>query len=62
MFKYIVELEDGVFLAPWDGDPGRTTVKENAKRFNTMLGAKRAITKAKSSRDFTNWSIQPVLE
>jgi len=32
--RYIVELELGVYIAPW----GRTTVKENAKIF-TSLGA-----------------------
>ena len=32
--NYIIELEKGVFIATWDGDPGRTLFKETAKTFS----------------------------
>lgn len=44
---YIVELEEGVWIAPWEGDPGRTLVKDNAKLFKTETGASRALTAAR---------------
>jgi hypothetical protein len=40
---YIVEIEDGVWLAPWEGDPGRTQIKERARRYATLKGAKIAL-------------------
>lgn len=43
---YIVELEKGVWLAPWEGDPGRTIIKKNAKQFKTYASANRALNKA----------------
>lgn len=36
--------DDSWWIADWEGDPGRTTKKENAKRYNTAVGAARAIT------------------
>ena len=45
---WIVEIEKGVWLAARDGDPGRTLVKENAKRFRSELAANRALGKARS--------------
>ena len=33
MSYYIIQLEKGVFLADWEGDPGRTLKREIAKRF-----------------------------
>ena len=45
---YIVEIEDGVYLAPWDGDPGRTLVKESAKKFKTKSSAMQAKKTAQS--------------
>lgn len=56
--RYIVELEKGCWLAPWEGDPGRTVVRANAKLFNTRLGALRAANKARIMRGFRNFSIQ----
>ena len=44
---YIVEFENGDepwWLAEWTGDPGRTVVKGNAKIFDTMNAAKKALT------------------
>jgi hypothetical protein len=60
--KFIVELETGVWLAPWDGDPGRTTVKENAKRFDTRYFAGRAGEDAQEYRSFFGWRVCEVEE
>jgi hypothetical protein len=49
---YIVELEPYVWLAPWDGDPGRTTVKENAQVFLFRHNAERALKLARMYRAF----------
>ena len=32
--------DDGWHIAPWEGDPGRTRKKENAKQYSTLHGAK----------------------
>ena len=50
--KYIVELEEGVYLAPWDGDPGRTLDIKNASRFIREIEAVYAIMQAKEYRAF----------
>jgi hypothetical protein len=34
-----VELEKGVWLADWEGDPGRTVVEANAQEFENMKEA-----------------------
>ena len=54
MKGYIAELEKGVWVAPWDGDPGRTLVQENAKVFNRKSAAWRAIEKHQENRPFVN--------
>ncbi len=38
MNSYVAELEPGVWIAPWSGDPGRTLLKTNAKVFNRKSG------------------------
>lgn len=53
----IVELEEGVWLAPWDGDPGRTLKKESAKIFECGFSAMKALLAAKELRPFKNASI-----
>jgi hypothetical protein len=45
---YIVEIEEGVWLSPWDGDPGRTLVKDSAKQFKTENDAGKALGKARA--------------
>lgn len=45
--KYVAELENGVWLAPWDGDPGRTKDIKNAKWFTYKANAQKALLKAK---------------
>jgi len=47
-------LKKGVWIAPWTGDPGRTTKIENAKEFNNRSTAWRAIERAQKIRPFEN--------
>jgi len=51
---YVVELEKGVWVAPWDGDPGRTLVIKNAKTFPNKTEADFAIVCARVYRKFEN--------
>lgn len=51
---YIVKLEKGVYLASWEGDPGRTLVQLNAKRFSTHEEASCALIAARQYRPFGN--------
>ena len=57
---YIVELESGVWLADWEGDPGRTVVKENAQKFQIERQAIRALKKAREYRPFNYAQIKAV--
>ena len=41
--KYIIELEPGVYIAPWTGDPGRTMKIENALDFASPLMAEKVM-------------------
>jgi hypothetical protein len=54
---YIVKLEKGVWLAPWDGDPGRTLKKENAKEFKLKSDANHALIQARMYRPFNDAEI-----
>lgn len=49
---YIVELQPGVWLAPWTGDPGRTQVKFKARQYDQRSSAKCALTFARKYRAF----------
>lgn len=51
--SYIVELEMGVFVAPWLGDPGRTLVKEKAMEFKDETSARVALGNARDYREFS---------
>lgn len=51
---YIVELQEGCWLAPWRGDPGRTLVEASAKQFETEASAKRGLTAARRWHPFLN--------
>jgi hypothetical protein len=55
--EFIVELYGGSqFLAPWSGDPGRTCVRESAKRYKSERAARCALTYARlryPSRDYS---------
>ena len=57
MENYIVELESGVYLAPWSGDPGRTLVRDNAMVYSTRRKAMSALFNAQSHRPFKNGRI-----
>jgi len=57
---FIVELEKGVFLAPWDGDPGRTLVEGSAKQFKKQATAFAALEKAQESRRFSSSKVLEV--
>lgn len=54
MEDYIVELEEGLWIAPWDGGQGRTAKKVNAKNFTKQSTAWRAIESAQRLRPFKN--------
>lgn len=45
---WIVKIEKGTWLAPWDGDPGRTLVESSAKKFKTELTAQKALGRARA--------------
>jgi hypothetical protein len=50
--RYIVELEPGVYLAPWLGDPPRTCVLVNSRWFLSKRSAAGAIVRARKYRPF----------
>lgn len=50
--NWIVELEPGVFLAPWSGDPGRTTEARNAQVYESHPRARKALIAAQKLRPF----------
>ena len=60
LLGYVVELEPGVWIAPWEGDPGRTLKLENAERFVGIREAETSLTKAKTFRQFPQHSIRPL--
>jgi len=60
--KWIVELENNVWIAPWDGDPGRTVKKENAEVFEDKLKASQAIAYARVFRPFKNAKVVKVAD
>ena len=49
---YIVELQKGCWIADWEGDPGRTIMKENAKLFHSKWKAENALIRARFYRPF----------
>ena len=49
---YVVQLDDGCWLADGEGDPPRTLVKANARRFTTPLKAGRGVHAARQYRPF----------
>lgn len=50
--QYVVKLDDGVWLSDGEGDPARTLVFENAKRFRTNRQGVIALQKARQFRPF----------
>jgi hypothetical protein len=57
MNDYIVELEPGVWIADGEGDPPRTLVRANAKRFASKWLAKEALLFARDFRPFLGASV-----
>ena len=51
---YIVELETGVWMAPWPGDPGRVCNIEYAETFDCYQSAIDALGLARIWRPFAN--------
>lgn len=47
MPEFIVEITPGCWLAKWQGDPGRTLLKESAKRYKSEFAAHCALLRAK---------------
>ena len=55
---FVVELEPGVWLAEWSGDPGRTCDRRNAKVYVTEVEAIRGKARARRMRPFRNAKIE----
>ncbi|MGZ0173874.1 MAG: hypothetical protein ACKVHE_30560 [Planctomycetales bacterium] len=47
---FIVALEPRCWIAPWEGDPGRTMQEKSATRFPTEPAAEAALEKAREFR------------
>ena len=58
--EYIVQIGKDCWLAPWEGDPGRTLVKDSARRFSSITSANRAITEARKVRPASRYTIVSV--
>lgn len=55
--QWVVRLEEGVWLADVDGDPGRTLVEANAIRYDNLEDAVRALADARKFRPFKTATI-----
>lgn len=64
MANWIVELEPGVYLAPTEGDPGRTLRQEHATVFASHPRARRALIEARRFRPFADGrvTLAPLVE
>jgi hypothetical protein len=58
---YIIELESGVWLADWTGDPGRTLKKEYAREFKSKEDANYYLTQARMFRPFDDAKVIPII-
>ena len=45
------------WISPWEGDPGRTLIKENAMEFNTESQARKVADKIIKSNSFRKFSL-----
>ena len=59
LYMFVVELESKVWLAPWEGDPGRTCLLKNAQLYKTAHGAKIAMGIARRYRKFKGAVVIP---
>lgn len=49
---WLAEIGEGCWIAPWDGDPGRTCVEQNAKRYKTESAANAALARIRKKFAF----------
>lgn len=54
---YIVELEEGVWLASWIGDPGRTLNINNAAKYGNIGFARTQLKDARKYKPFKNGKV-----
>lgn len=60
--QYVVELEEGCWLAEGEGDPCRTLVRGTAWVFRSLAAAKVALKMARRYRPFANAQIADAYE
>lgn len=60
--KFVVELQKMVWLAPWDGNPGRTCELAGAMRLSTKKKAERELERARKYHPFERARIVEVTE
>ena len=63
MRRYVVEIQPDCWVAPWSGDPGRTCVIDNARTFDTYIGAHNAMCRMRAKykeRRFVSARVVPV--
>ena len=53
---WIVELDKTCWLAPWAGDPGRTLVRDSARKYKSEVAAERSLARAKKAYPFRDLS------
>ena len=58
---YVVELQEGCWLADVTGDPGRTVLIENAQKFKHKSNAEKALQKAKKDNPFRQFTTAEVV-
>lgn len=57
---YVIKIQNGCWVAPWDGDPGRTLKLENAKVFKNYYEANCAKEKIISKNKHKKLKLQVV--
>jgi hypothetical protein len=55
--NWVVEIETGLWLATWVGDPGRTLLPQNARRYNSISSATMGLAMARRFRPFLDAKI-----
>ena len=60
--RFIVELEPDVWIARWDGDPGRTLRLRKAKQFVSGRAAEKALASARKYRPFVDACVKQLIE
>jgi hypothetical protein len=54
----ILNMSSPCWLAPWEGDPGRTLVLNNASVYKSHIEAEEAIVRARASHPFREHSYE----